>query len=85
MEWLAVHQAAKTYGVRPSQLLGISPTDPAALVVDIAMSHRATAWELEHGAGEYWWVSVLKALTGGGSNDGATATKQPTPQNVRWF
>ena len=33
-----MHQAARAYGARPSSLLGIASTDPAALLVDLTIA-----------------------------------------------
>jgi len=51
------------------------------VLVDLTVAHLASLWELENGVGEWWWVSILKALGGGGS-DSAKAKPQ---QQVRWF
>jgi hypothetical protein len=83
MEWLLLHQTARVYGQRPSALLGVSPTDPAALLIDVTVSHKAQLWEQEHGLGEYWWLSILKALTGGG--DEGKNVERVDMSNVRWL
>lgn len=67
--------------MRPSSLLGITSTDPRALVLDVGIAHLAALWELEHGVGEFWWISILKAL-GGGTSD---TSRAPQQQNVRWL
>lgn len=70
--------------MRPSSLLGLSSTDPAALLIDLGIAHRATQWEIREGLGDHWWISVLKAFSGSGSE--ARATDQPkAPQKVRWL
>lgn len=68
--------------MRPSSLLGVPSTDPQALLIDLTIAHRASLWELEHGVGEWWWVSILKALGGGGTD---SAKAKPQQQQVRWF
>jgi len=40
-------------------------------------------WEQEHGLGEYWWLSILKALTGGG--DEGKNVERVDMSNVRWL
>jgi len=46
----------------------------------------ATSWEIEHGAGEHWWLSILRAFTGGKQGDDSAAGKPKVdPQNVRWM
>lgn len=60
-------------------------TSPQAVLIDLTVSQLAELWEAQNGVGDYWWLSVLKALTGGGSSDGAASASQPKPQNVRWL
>jgi hypothetical protein len=60
----------------------VPSTDAQALLIDLTIAHRASLWEFEHGVGEWWWVSILKALGGGGT--GETKSK-PQQQQVRWF
>jgi len=50
-------------------------------VLDVGIAHLAALWELEHGVGEFWWISILKAL-GGGTSD---TSRAPQQQNVRWL
>lgn len=56
-------QAARRYGCRPSQMLGL--TDPrAALAFDLGIADHCRHWELEHDQGEFWWRGVMKAFGG---------------------
>lgn len=72
--------------MRPSGLLGISPTDPSALLIDLTVSHRAQVLEAERGEGEYWWLSILRGLTGAGKDEGQAASEAPIDwNNVKWL
>lgn len=62
------------YGVRPSSLIGLSPTSHAALAFDMAMALRAEARDIKEGLGDYWWLSVLKAFT-----------KSKSDEKVHWY
>jgi hypothetical protein len=55
-------------------------------LVDLTISHRAQAHEIEHGLGEYWWLSVLRALTGAGKDEKAGAADAPIDMSkVQWL
>lgn len=72
--------------MRPSSLLGISPTDPTALLIDLTVSHMAQAHEIEQGEGDYWWLSILRALTGAGKADGKVSAEAPIDwSKVQWL
>lgn len=71
--------------MRPSDLLGISPTDPSALLVDLTVNHRAQVLEAEEGIGEFWWLSLLRALTGAGNDERQEREAPIDWSNVKWL
>lgn len=66
--------------MRPSSLLG-SRTEREALLIDLSISSIAEAHDLKNGTGDWWWLSVLKALTGAGADEPAGKPQQ----EVRWL
>jgi hypothetical protein len=44
-------------------MLGLTDLNHA-LAFDLALADHSLRWELEHGLGEYWWLSVLRAFGG---------------------
>jgi len=64
----------------------VPSTDPAALLIDLTISHKAQVLEAERGEGEYWWLSVLRGLTGAGKDEKASAADAPIDMSkVQWL
>ena len=56
------------------------------MLVDLTVSRLSADWEMKHGEGDYWWLSILRAFVGTGKGDGSAAGEpRVDPQNVRWM
>lgn len=56
-------------------MLGVRPTEPRALLIDLSVSFLAQRHEAKEGTGEYWWLSILRGF-GGGKDVGAKPEKE---------
>ena len=76
--------------MRPSSLLGLSPTSPAALAFDVSVALRAQRLEFEEGSGEFWHLGVMRdfGLAGQAKQDAASpptrASQKYDWNNPKW-